>query len=399
MKGPAETLVLQEYQQSCFSEEKIPIQVGRLIQNKFSTKITLEPPSSWNEHQWKLTPGGWVGFIPLTENYGLSLAPRVPLKNLFGMLAYAYRLRSIDFFRSPIECKSLEEFYEYLAEVLAKRVLDRGRKGFYREYIQQTDRLAFVRGRLQMERIAQTPWNIQPWCHFEEHSADIEENQILSWTLRTVARCGLCSARVMPTIRRAYHVVQGVTRLTPFDVQACIDRQYNRLNKDYWPMHALCRFFLEHSSPKHETGETTTLPFLVNMPRLFELFVAEWLKVHLPSRIRIKAQDRVPLGASHDLYFNIDLTLYDALTGKTLMVLDTKYKSSEAATTKDVAQVIAYAEAKNCMNAVLIYPKPLEQPLDIQVNKIRVRSAVYQLDTELEKSGNQLLQNLLTESI
>ncbi|MFH1490851.1 MAG: DNA methyltransferase [Pseudomonadota bacterium] len=29
-------------------------------------------------------------------------------------------------------------------------------------------------------------------CHFEEHTGDIEDNQILAWTMLKIARCGLC---------------------------------------------------------------------------------------------------------------------------------------------------------------------------------------------------------------
>ncbi|MCX7038200.1 MAG: hypothetical protein NT005_03560 [Spirochaetes bacterium] len=43
----------------------------------------------------------------------------------------------------------------------------------------------------------------------------------------------------------------------------------------------MCRFFLESSGPTHEPGGNLMLPFLVDMARLFELFVAEWLQQHI----------------------------------------------------------------------------------------------------------------------
>ena len=55
----------------------------------------------------------------------------------------------------------------------------------------------------------------------------------------------------------------------------CIrDRLYHRLNQDYQPMHGLCRFFLEHSGPTHQDGDSAMIPFVVHMPALFEKFVA-----------------------------------------------------------------------------------------------------------------------------
>ncbi len=53
----------------------------------------------------------------------------------------------------------------------------------------------------------------------------------------------------------------------PVGPDSCDGRTYNRLNADYEPMHALCRFFLNNSGPTHERGDRPMLPFLVNMSR------------------------------------------------------------------------------------------------------------------------------------
>jgi hypothetical protein len=45
---------------------------------------------------------------------------------------------------------------------------------------------------------------------------------------------------------------------------------------------------LENSGPAHERGSQSMLPFLVNMTRLYELFVSEWLKAHLPDAISLR---------------------------------------------------------------------------------------------------------------
>ncbi len=35
-------------------------------------------------------------------------------------------------------------------------------------------------------------------CNYEEHTADVKENQILVWTLYIIGRSSLCSERVSP---------------------------------------------------------------------------------------------------------------------------------------------------------------------------------------------------------
>jgi 5-methylcytosine-specific restriction enzyme subunit McrC len=60
----------------------------------------------------------------------------------------------------------------------------------------------------------------------------------------------------------------------------------------------------------------------------------------------------------------------------------------------DVAQVVAYAQAKGCLDAVLIYPTPLAKPLDEHVGTTRVRSATFALDGALEDAGKEFLSKL-----
>jgi 5-methylcytosine-specific restriction enzyme subunit McrC len=51
---------------------------------------------------------------------------------------YAYRLNII-FPKGLVDSNSLQESYERLAAILAKKTLERGKKGFYRTYLDKTD--------------------------------------------------------------------------------------------------------------------------------------------------------------------------------------------------------------------------------------------------------------------
>lgn len=387
-------LSLEEYIPAGFPRDAIPDNLGEILWRNYSSQVAVDFPSPKTDGQWQLTSQGWVGHIPLTPELDLALRPKVELGNLFRMLEYAYRLKSFRFLEGLVECQSLEEFYESLAKILAQRVLDRGRKGFHRAYLPETELLPYVRGQLDMRQIIQTPWNVKLQCHYEEHTADIEENQILAWTLSRIARSGMCTERVLPTIRQAYRALRGLVSVQPCSPQDCVGRLYNRLNDDYHPLHALCRFFLEHSGPSHEMGDRTVLPFLVNMERLYELFVAEWLKAHLPHNVLLKVQEKVDIGEGEALTFTIDLVLYAAETGKARCVLDTKYKAKEKTEPDDVAQVVAYAEMKGCNAAVLVYPVPLPRPLDESVGNIRVQSMTFSLKGDIEEAGQSFVKCL-----
>lgn len=389
---------LTEYAPKYLEREEITPAIEEALWRNYKNQVKVESPSFQTRGKWKLTAQGWVGYIPLTSEFHLALLPKVQLKNLFGMLEYAYQLKSksFRFLEGLIDCQSLEDFYSQLAYLLARRILDRGRKGFYRAYVPKTGQLAYVRGRLNLRQTIQKPWDIKVSCHYEEHSGDIEENQILAWTLFIIGRSGLCSERVSPTVRQAYHALQGLVTLQSICPEDCVGRTYNRLNEDYRPLHAICRFFLESSGASHERGEYTMLPFLVDMARLYELFVAEWLKVHLPQHLLVKCQEQVNI--SKTLHFKTDLVLYDISTGTARYILDTKYKTSTQPSADDIAQVVAYAVSKDCREAILVYPANLSKPLDVLLGDIRVRSLTFSLEGDLDRAGQAFLQNLLVSS-
>jgi len=388
-------IALKEYQTRRIPRVGLASQTGELLYQTYGTQVDVEFPSPKTNYEWELTAQGWVGQVPITSDVVLVLEPKTPIGNLFRMLEYAYRLKSLSFPDGLVATDSLEDLYEQLADILAKRVLDRARLGFYRAYIGRSERLSIISGRMDLRQMAQRPWAVAVPCQYQEHTADIDDNQILAWTLGVILRSGVCSDRTQPTVRKAYRTLQTAVAPVAFYPQDCVRRLYNRLNDDYRPMHALSRFFLEHSGPSHKIGDRTMVPFLVNMARLYELFVAEWLQAHLPTGYQLKAQEHITVDGASGLFVNIDLTLSATASGRTLCVLDTKYKVHAGPATDDISQVVAYADLKGTREAVLIYPVPLHYPLDIAWGAKHVRSMMFSIDGDLEVAGRRFLDTLL----
>lgn len=391
----ADPIVLKEFITQKIPAAKIPKELGFRLWQEFGTKISINEPSFKNDEQWEITSQGWVGYIPFSEELSFYLQPKVPLQNLFGMWEYAYRLKSFEFFPGLFQSESLQQFYEQLANILAKRILDRGRKGYYRAYISRSEELSFLRGKLNINQLITNPWNPHPHCDFQENTADVEENQILAWTLFVILRSGICSEHVLPTIRNCYRNIGHIVSLQPFNPKDCLGRLYNRLNQDYMPLHSLCRFFLENIGPSYEIGDHTMLPFLVDMASLFELFVAEWLQINLPPDYELKKQERIKIDNKGDVFFKIDIVIYNANTKEPICVLDTKYKDVTQPSADDIAQIGFNALAKNCYDAILVYPSQINHPLNEIVNHINIRSSTFSLDGDLETAGRTFLKSIL----
>ncbi|MEG5028403.1 restriction endonuclease [Microcoleus sp. AT8-B1] len=387
---------LTEYKSESFERDFIPESVGDKICDNYANEIGIEFPTRKTKYQWKLTSKGRVGNIPITPEFHIAIRPKVPINNLFGMLDYAYNLK-IKFPQGSIQCQSLQETYERLANILAQKIIERCRKGLYRDYLSKTERLAYIRGRVDLRSALQKPWDVKLKCHYNEQTGDIEDNQILAWTLFIIGRSGFCRESVSSTVRKAFHALQGFVTLKPFKSEACIDRNYHRLNQDYQLLHALCRFFLDNTGPSHETGDREMLPFLIDMAKLYEQFVAEWLKANTPKGFEVESQ--YPVKHDKDYFDEIDLIIRDIETNEILYVLDTKYKAPNRVGRDDRNQIVAYANALNCQNAILVYPQDLTTRLDIKHGAIRVRSLTFSLDSDLNEAGKTFLTSLLPNTL
>jgi 5-methylcytosine-specific restriction enzyme subunit McrC len=341
-----------------------------------------------------LTAQGWAGYIPLTRNLSLVLQPKVTLADLFAMIEVAYDLASLRFLPGLIRVTSLPELYTRLARLLAQQILARAQRGLYRAYVPVQEETTYVRGRIHTSALARTLPAATVACNYHQLTTDVEENRILAWTLHTILRSGLCTGETLRLVQRAYRLLASQLSLVPIAASACRGRVYTHLNQDYAPMHALCAFFLDQSGPGHTGGDQTMIPFLVDMARLYEQFVAAWLKQRLVRTHRVATQVHTPV--SGDLHFTIDLVIS---AGRQRWVVDTKYKvPTGGPDSADDAQILAYAQEQGAQEAVLVYPAPIPQPLDVTVRGVRLRTLTFQLDDKLDVAGESLVAALLGKS-
>jgi 5-methylcytosine-specific restriction enzyme subunit McrC len=375
-------LELTEYVPLRLPPDKLPTAVAHYLWQTYDVhghSLEVIFPSPKTDHHWQLTALGWIGHVPLDDAHTLVIHPKIPWSALFRMWEVAYGLESHHLLAGLVDVASVRDFYQHLAYALAQWALARARLGLYRAYLTETRPLTAVRGRITTYP---TPPQVALTCEYHQSTTDVPDNQILAYTLAQIARRQLDDERVQTAVRRAAHLFQSATTYQTFTPADCTGRSYNRLNQDYEPLHALCRFFLEQSGPVHAAGDHHQPAFLINTARLYERFVAVWLAAHLPLPWRIQAQETVYIGAHNDLQLMIDGVIYDG-NGRARLVLDTKYKTPDKPAPADVSQVVTYAKAKGCHEAILIYPAELTRPLDITIGDVRVRSLTFAPDGAL----------------
>ncbi|MFO7537472.1 MAG: restriction endonuclease [Chloroflexota bacterium] len=392
-----ERLDLREYESYRLPAAALPTILGRRLWAEYGEVVDVAFPSPKTADCWQLTPQGYAGYIPLSPTLHMQLLPKVSLDNLIYLLAYVYDLDEWRLLDGLQPAASLPGFYEQLADLLARRVRRRVRLGLHRDYLLVERPLPYLRGQLRPKPGRQSPTTTALTCRYQEQTAVISDNQLLAYTLGHLARGSLLTqAAIQQRVVRAYRLLRSLVGEgeRPFTSDDCLHINYTRLNQDYRPLHALCRFFLSHTMPVlPRSGLAQTIPFLVDMARLYEQFVAAWLQANLPDGWQLQVQEQVIVGPDEALRFNIDLVLYDA-QGQPQLVLDSKYKTPGTPSNPDFNQVLVYAQAKGCRQAVLVYPQPLPRPLDVTLAGVRVRSLTFALDGDVGENGRNFLNKL-----
>jgi len=367
-----------------------------IVHKRFGVQVAVSFPTILTDNRYALRPSGYVGQLPVSSDLLIRIAPKIPIANIFGMLEYAYNLTSFKLFEGRVDVAVIEDLFERLASILARRVLGRVRKGLYSSYIKEEGDLPFVRGRIATAETARRmlSGSTTLWCEYEEHTPDVQDNRILVWTLFCLRKLPFKRESVQRDVRQAYLALAGTITVTPTEALECVNRFYHRLNDDYEPMHGLCRLFLEHLGPGINAGEHLFLPYIVDMPILFETFVAQWLREHAPPELQVTPHYRVRLDANVNLIFDMDIVVRNKTTGQVLAILDTKYKRAALPDQADISQVTAYALQLNAPIAILIYPSSQTQPIDVRIRDISVQSLVFDISRE-DLGGDAFLNELL----
>ncbi len=330
-------------------------QVARYLERHFPRALSLKPAAG--QGRYVLQAQSHVGTV-VAPGVEIRIRAKCRVRSLFYMLGYAYHLA--DFRRELSFHDSKEGLYEHLLAIFAGQLEALLGRGLRRGYLEEEDDLQILRGRMifdrQLRRRAVGVFSIS--CRFQDFTADIPHNQVLRYALHQVG-----SSRRIPLdarlrrLRRAFSVV-SLKSFRPGEIERL---EYDRMTAHYRSAHTLAWLLLKGRGAEHERGAHPMGSFLVDMNRLFEDFVAAWLKAHLPEGWRVAAQRSAWLDREKHLRIRPDLVLEHL--GVPTLVADTKYKLDRAPASQDAFQILAYARALELPRGALIYPQRIESPM------------------------------------
>lgn len=202
----------------------------------------------------------------------------IPIKNVFYMLAYAFRALDRKAYR-PLESEDFANAEDLLAAILILGVEEQFKRGVSRAYIEEEAPLSAVKGRLLIEESIRTcRRNARLVCARDEFSVNAYMNRILVTAMQALVRSEEVASARRKALRASLCMLWEVTPLDPRNI--LWNFRYDRNNQTYRLLMYVCRLVLEDRLPAQSDGKKPGGLFDDDqtLPKLYEKFILGYFK-------------------------------------------------------------------------------------------------------------------------
>ena len=316
----------------------------------------------------------------------------IPIRNIYYMLSYAFQVLNGQGYREM----ATEDFHnvaELCAAILCKGVSLQIKRGLGREYIEKTETLSALRGRIDISESIKTRSMLkrQLVCSYDDFSVNNQMNQIIKSTMLLLLHGDILPKR-KKEIRTLLAYFGEVDTLDVHTIDWHV--QYNRNNETYRMLVSICYLVVKGLLQTQADGSTKLMDFLdeQRMSRLYEKFILEYYRKHFPQLHASASQIPWILDDDESAMLPImqsDITLS---CGNDILIIDAKYYSHTTQTQYDV-----HTLHSNNLYQIFTYVKNKEAELaNVPHKKVagmllyaRTDEAV-QPDHTYSMSGNQI---------
>ena len=252
------------------------------------------------------------------------------------MLLYAFQVLNEQGYKN-IATEHFDNVAELCAAILDKGIAIQLKRGLGREYIEQTDVLSAVRGRIDLSESIKTQslQKKQLVCNYDEFSVNSYMNQILKTTLELLLRSDISKSR-KKQLKKHLVFLGEVESLDLYNINWKI--QYNRTNQTYRMLISICYLVIKGLLQTQSDGTTRLMDFLdeQRMCRLYEKFILEYYRKECPQVIATASQ--IPWALDDGIATMLPVMQSDIMLtkGNKVLIIDAKYYSHTTQSQYDV---------------------------------------------------------------
>ena len=359
-----------------------------------------------------------VGILTIGKNT-IQILPKIAkgdqeqkiIENLLFMLSYTKKLKIKETEISKLCERKENKFFEILIYLFSKNLRETIQNNPFKNYDYFNDDLFFIRGKILFnENLARNfARKDRIHCKFSEFTENILINQIFKYTIFLLQRV-TGDQENYRLLKQLELILSDVSLkiITQKDFQKV---HLNRLNRYLEPLIQMSRLFITQSAIQLFQNKLETFLFVFKMEKLFEEFIAEFIKRNksklFTSEATVKPQDKTrKLVDLPKPLFTLQPDILIRSQGKKL-IIDTKYKILNPKDPKfgvsqaDMYQMLAYSVKHDCKNTALLYPEHLsintpEKPYSMFVKEeeIKVHIKTVPLDIDLRRNQQLLIEKL-----
>ena len=332
----------------------------------------------------------------------------IVISNIYYMLTYAFQvLRQSNY--DEVASEPFDNIQDLFAAILSKGIAQQLKQGLHREYIERTEDLSVMHGRIDINgtirNLAQDRKLLS--CEYDELSENNIFNQILKITALLLMKEDSVREESKTALKKEMLFFAGVDEIDPFLIRWDMLR-FNRNNQSYRMLLSICQFVLEGLLLTTDEGTVKLAQFLdeQRMCRLYEKFILEFYRKEVPevkanaSKIEWQLDD----GMSTLLpTMQSDIMLSQ---GEKTLIIDAKYYSHATQVqygkhtlhSSNIYQIFAYVKNQDVGNTgnvsgLLLYAKTDEEitpDMDVVMSGNKISARTLDLNCEFASISDQL---------
>jgi 5-methylcytosine-specific restriction enzyme subunit McrC len=319
------------------------------------------------------------------------------IKNIYYMLSYAFTALKESVY-DDIEKEPFDNIHNLFAAILAKGIGFQLKQGLYREYINRVEDLTVVRGKIDLPGTirGRLKDRMTVTCDYDELSENNLLNQILRSTAFLLLKQKDVQEKYKSELKKEMLFFSQVGDIDLAHIRWS-EIRFQRNNRSYQLLLAICQLLIEGSLMTTETGEYRLADFVdeQRMSRLYEKFILEYYAQEYGQRLKGFSSKalQIPwqLDDGNNALLPVMQTDITLTYGNKTLIIDAKYYQQTLQTNFDAQtihsgnlyQIFTYVKNKEAVvsgtghrvSGMLLYAKT-DEPL--------VPDNVYQM------SGNQI---------
>ncbi|TWH59348.1 5-methylcytosine-specific restriction enzyme subunit McrC [Desulfitobacterium sp. LBE] len=262
------------------------------------------------------------------------MANEIPIRNIYYMLSYAY-----DVLKEGENVKLADEVFENIYDLFGK-ILVNGlglliKRGFNREYINLSEELPLLRGKIDINETLKRQNHIvgKLNCEYDELSSNVLFNQIIKASITNLVKYKGIDKQIREKLMNINRYFQDID-LIQLQKQHFSRIRYHRNNRFYRLIIDICELLFDEILVSSQKGETIFKDFIRDgrMAALYEKFILNFYKKEL-SEVQVyspifqwdKDSGFEHVGASFLPIMRTDIVLQNE---KEQLIMDAKYYSN-----------------------------------------------------------------------